>query len=58
MGKLRAQLKIARRRKLLLSKGVVPFGSDPMDDPMDLTMDLSTAAMVSAFAWGPHFAAV
>ena len=28
MGKLRAPLRIDRRRKLLLSKGVVPFGSD------------------------------
>jgi len=29
LAKLRAQFKIARRRKLFLSKGVVPFGSDP-----------------------------
>lgn len=29
LAKLRAQFKIARRRKLFLSKGVVPFVPDP-----------------------------
>ncbi len=53
LAKLRAQFKIARRRKLFLSKGVVPFGSDPNGTTRLQAITCADFAIVTATIYCP-----